>query len=85
VQASESIGDGFIIYAGGNFVYDQVHTPEHTEGVMTEVVFWPDRMASVRLIPIAIRDYYLPELQDPADRGGKILNDIAQAAQALVD
>ena len=85
VQASESIGGGFIIYAMGNLVYDQVHTPEHTEGVMTEVIFWPDRMASVRLIPIAIRDYYLPEMQDPAERGGKILNDIAEAARALVD
>ncbi len=84
VQASQSIGDGFVIYAMGNFVYDQVHTPDETENVITEVVFWPDRVASVRLIPTVIQNYYLPEFQD-AERSGKILNDIAVAAQKLAD
>jgi hypothetical protein len=68
----------------GNFVYDQVHTPDETENVITEVVFWPDRVASVRLIPTVIQNYYLPEFQD-AERSGKILNDIAVAAQKLAD
>jgi poly-gamma-glutamate capsule biosynthesis protein CapA/YwtB (metallophosphatase superfamily) len=82
VQASESIGDQFIIYAMGNFIYDQVHTPQHTHSVLTEVVFWPDRVASVRLIPVVIRGYYLPEFAT-GDEAATILNDLSGAAQAL--
>jgi poly-gamma-glutamate capsule biosynthesis protein CapA/YwtB (metallophosphatase superfamily) len=82
VQASESIGDQFIIYAMGNFIYDQIHTPEHTHSVLTEVVFWPDRMAAVRLVPVAIRDYYLPEFSE-GDEAANILGDVSTAAQAL--
>jgi poly-gamma-glutamate synthesis protein (capsule biosynthesis protein) len=82
VQASEAIGDGFIIYAMGNFIYDQIHTPEHTHSVLTEVTFWPDRTAAVRLIPVAIRNYYLPEFSQ-GDEAANILGDVSAAAEAL--
>jgi poly-gamma-glutamate synthesis protein (capsule biosynthesis protein) len=82
VQASESIGGQFIIYAMGNFIYDQVHTPQHTHSVLTEATFWPDRLASVRLIPVVIRNYYLPEFAT-GDEAATILDDVSGAAQAL--
>lgn len=82
VQASESIGEGFIIYAMGNLLYDQIHTPQHTHSVLTEATFWPDRLASIRLIPVVTRDYYLPVFAE-GDEAAGILDAIAGAAQSL--
>jgi hypothetical protein len=36
----------------------------------------------VRLVPVAIRDYYLPEFSE-GDEAANILGDVSTAAQAL--
>jgi len=84
VQAAEVHNGIFIAYALGNFVYDQVHTPEHTQGYLVEASFWADRVAATRLVPYQIYEYYRPELADGELRT-KILGDVWSAATALAD
>jgi poly-gamma-glutamate capsule biosynthesis protein CapA/YwtB (metallophosphatase superfamily) len=82
VQAAEVHNGVFVAYALGNFVYDQVHTPEHTQGYLVEASLWQDRVAAVRLIPHQIEDYYRPEMAT-GDLRAKILGDVWGAAANL--
>lgn len=82
VQAAEFRGDAFIAYALGNFVFDQVHTPQHTQGYLLEATFWGTRLAAVRLVPYQIANLYHPEFVT-GDLRAKILGDVFAASAAL--
>ncbi len=84
VQAAEVWGDTFIGYALGNFVYDQVHSPEHTQCYLVEASFWEDRLAAIRLIPCQIEDMYRPLFVDRQTEL-KILGDVYGAAARIPD
>lgn len=78
VQGAEPLGDAFISYALGNFIFDQNRTPEHTQGYMLEATFHGKKLATVRLLPYAIRQQYRPEFAAGAERI-KILDDVVEA------
>ncbi|MCK9519038.1 MAG: CapA family protein [Dehalococcoidia bacterium] len=78
VQAVETRGDTFIAYALGNFIFDQVHTPEHTQGYLLEASFHGKRLANVRMVPYQIEEKYKPTFVDGALRA-KILDDVFSA------
>jgi poly-gamma-glutamate synthesis protein (capsule biosynthesis protein) len=82
VQAVETTEGSFIAYALGNFIFDQVHTPEHTQGYLVEATFWGKRLANVRLVPYQIEDKYRPEFADGELRA-KILGDVFAASERL--
>ncbi|MDZ7727159.1 MAG: CapA family protein [Dehalococcoidia bacterium] len=82
VQAAEVRDGTFIGYALGNFVYDQVHSVEHTQCYLAEASFWEDRLAAMRLLPCQIHDYYQPRFVDEQTRL-KILGDVWGAAANL--
>lgn len=84
VQAAEVRDGVFVGYALGNFVYDQVHTVEHTQCYFAEASFWDDRLAATRLVPCQIENLHQPRLVDEATRL-KILGDIYTAAALLPD
>ncbi len=82
VQAVEPRGGSFIAYALGNFIFDQVHTPKHSQGYLLEANFLGKRLVNVRLVPYRIVDQYHPEFVTGALRA-KILGDVFEASEAL--
>lgn len=82
VQAVEYGEDSFVAYALGNFIFDQIWTPEHTEGVLLEATLHGARLVNVRLRPYVIREQYRPEFVD-GERAAKILGDVVDASAEL--
>jgi poly-gamma-glutamate synthesis protein (capsule biosynthesis protein) len=82
VQAIETRGDAFIAYALGNFVFDQVHTPEHTQGYLLEATFHGKQLVTMRLVPYQITDRYRPAFAEGSLRA-KILGDVIAASRKL--
>jgi hypothetical protein len=82
VQAAETRGPSFIAYALGNFVFDQTHTPEHTQGYLLEATFHGSRLVTVRMLPYQIEERYRPVFAAGALRL-KILGDVMTASQKL--
>jgi len=82
VQAVEPRGDTFIAYALGNFIFDQVHTPEHTQGYLLEATFHDKQLVTIRLVPYQIADRYRPVFAEGPLRA-KILGDVAAASPKL--
>jgi len=78
VQAVETRGDTFIAYALGNFIFDQTHTPEHTQGYLLEASFLGARLITVRMVPYQIENKYKPTFVDGELRR-KILSDVFNA------
>jgi poly-gamma-glutamate capsule biosynthesis protein CapA/YwtB (metallophosphatase superfamily) len=82
VQAIEPRGDAFIAYALGNFIFDQLHTPEHSQGYVVEATFWGPKLVNVRLLPYEIIDLHKPTFVGGA-KARKILGDVFNASAAL--
>jgi poly-gamma-glutamate synthesis protein (capsule biosynthesis protein) len=82
VAAHEQVGDVFVAYALGNFVFDQDWSIETQQGAMLEVTFTGTRLTSTRYIPIHIHDEYQPRLADPAEATA-ILDRIEAASRTL--
>ena len=72
-----------IVYALGNFVFDQGWSVATTQGMVVEAGFTRDALIGYRLRPIAIRDLYRPEFVDPAGEGAPILDRVWAAADRL--
>lgn len=83
VQASEVIATAPVLYALGNFVFDQDWSPETMEGVVLEVGFTRERVLGMRLRPIAIRERHRPEFVDPALEGRTTLRRLWDASDLL--
>jgi len=81
-QAHEQIGETFVAYALGNFVFDQDWSAETQQGAMLEVTFEGDAMAGYRYIPVRIHDEYQPRLAAPAE-AEEIMRRIESASAAL--
>ncbi|MEX0782953.1 MAG: CapA family protein [Dehalococcoidia bacterium] len=81
-QAVEVRGDAYLAYALGNFIFDQVWTPEHTQGYLVEATFWGSRLANVRLVPYEIVGKYKPTFVE-GDLRARILGDVFAASARL--
>jgi poly-gamma-glutamate capsule biosynthesis protein CapA/YwtB (metallophosphatase superfamily) len=82
VQPIEVRGNSFITYALGNFIFDQVHTVDETQGFLLEADFWGKTLANVRMLPYQIQDLYKPEFTDAAT-SAKIFTDSAKGTADL--
>jgi poly-gamma-glutamate synthesis protein (capsule biosynthesis protein) len=82
VQPIEVRGNTFISYALGNFIFDQVHTVDETQGYLLEADFWGKTLANVRMVPYQIQDLYKPMFVDAAT-SAKIFTDIASGTADL--
>jgi poly-gamma-glutamate synthesis protein (capsule biosynthesis protein) len=82
VQAHEQIGETFVAYALGNFVFDQDWSLETQQGAMLEVTFTGTRVTSTRYMPVHIYDRYQPRLAPP-DEAAQIIDRIESASAAL--
>lgn len=82
VQAVEVRGAAYIAYALGNFVFDQTHTPEHTQGYLLEATFHGKRLVTVRMVPYQIESKYRPTFVTGETRA-KIIGDVVEASTDL--
>lgn len=82
VQAVETRGDAFIAYALGNFIFDQVWSPEFTQGYLVEATFHGKQFVAVKLVPYQIEERYRPVFVAGSTRT-KILGDVYQATAEL--
>jgi poly-gamma-glutamate synthesis protein (capsule biosynthesis protein) len=82
VAAHEQIGDVFVAYALGNFVFDQDWSIETQQGAMLEVTFTGARITKTRYLPVRIFDNHQPRLAD-AEEAGAIIERIESASLAL--
>ncbi|MFN8508402.1 MAG: CapA family protein [Dehalococcoidia bacterium] len=82
VQAAEVRGNAFVAYALGNFIFDQVHTPEHTQGYLLEATFHGRTLVTIRLVPYQIENQYRPAFLSGAPRL-KVIRDVLTASHDL--
>jgi poly-gamma-glutamate synthesis protein (capsule biosynthesis protein) len=82
VQAYERLGDTFVAYALGNFVFDQDWSLETQQGAMLEVTFRGTRLAATRYLPVRIYDVHQPR-PAPSEEAAQILQRIEDASEAL--
>ncbi len=82
VQAVELRNGVFVAYALGNFVFDQLHTPEHSQGYILEATLHGKRVIQVRMLPYQIVEQHRPEFVTGELRA-KIIRDVVEAAEAL--
>jgi poly-gamma-glutamate synthesis protein (capsule biosynthesis protein) len=79
VQGHEQVGDTFVAYALGNFLFDQDWSLETQQGVLLEVMFTGARLTGWRYIPVRIHDRYQPRLAE-GDEAASILQRIEAAS-----
>ncbi len=60
IQPIELYKDKFIIYAHGNFVFDQEWSEETKRGVVGRYVFYDKKLVDVEYLPLRIVDYGQP-------------------------
>lgn len=60
IEPIELYKDKFIIYAHGNFVFDQEWSPETKIGVVGRYVFYDKKLVDVEYMPVQIMDYGQP-------------------------
>lgn len=82
VQSIEWRSNSFVAYALGNFIFDQTHTPEHTQGYLLEATLQGKALVAVRLLPYQIEGKYRPVFAEGALRT-KIIGDVIAASKQL--
>ncbi len=81
-QAVETRGDAFLAYALGNFIFDQVHTVEHTQGYLVQATYTDKKLVNIRLVPYQIANQFKPTFVESTVRN-KIEKDVFTAAAKL--
>jgi poly-gamma-glutamate capsule biosynthesis protein CapA/YwtB (metallophosphatase superfamily) len=81
-QATENLGNKFIDYALGNFVFDQDWSIETQQGLVMAATFQGKQLVKVELFPIRIDQAYQPALASP-EEGAQILDRIASVSTTL--
>ena len=72
IQPVELYNGKFIIYAHGNFVFDQEWSPETKLGAVGKYTFYEKKLIDVEYLPIRIIDYGQPYFLSP-EEGSQIL------------
>ena len=82
IQPVEIYRDKFIMYAHGNFIFDQMWSEETKKGVVGKYVFLQNKLIDVEYYPIYIEDYGQPRF---LEGGGKemILEELEKASLEL--
>jgi len=75
VQGIQPHRRGLIAHSLGNFVFDMDFYEETMEGVMLELVFWGDRLMSMRPVPLVMSPDFTPRVAG-GDRGRGVLADV---------
>jgi poly-gamma-glutamate synthesis protein (capsule biosynthesis protein) len=82
VQAAETIGDAFVAYALGNFVFDQDWSIPTQQGAVLEAAYHGPKLRGIEYHPIRIIDEHQPVFAGP-EEAQEILDRIWTASAAL--
>ena len=83
IQPIEIYNDKFIIYAHGNFVFDQEWSPETKVGVVGKYVFSGKKLVDVEYVPIRIVDYGQPYVLEGTEKQS-VLDAMHTASKTLM-
>ncbi len=67
VQSVELYHGAYIAYGVGNFVFDQMWSPETRQGSLHRLFFAGRRLVAVRILPTLVEDYFQPRLLAPTE------------------
>jgi len=73
VQTMEKYKDKYIFYSLGNFVFDQMWSPETKEGLILKIYFKKDGIDRISLFPVIMKNLAQPEIAD-----GKMAKEILE-------
>lgn len=82
IQPIELYKEKFIIYAHGNFVFDQEWSPETKLGVIGRYVFYEKKLVDIEYIPLRIVDYGQPYFLEGEERQ-KVLSSMKESSFLL--
>jgi poly-gamma-glutamate synthesis protein (capsule biosynthesis protein) len=82
IQPAELYKDKLIVYAHGNFVFDQMWSEKTKEGVVGSYTFYDGKLVEAQFLPIYIKDYGQPEFLE-GERKQKILGEMYQNSLEL--
>jgi poly-gamma-glutamate synthesis protein (capsule biosynthesis protein) len=82
VQAVEIYNGGFITYAHGNFIFDQMWSYETRVGVIGRYTFYDDRLVGVDFVPVLIHQHAQPVPMESAE-GQAVLDGMKAASEEL--
>ena len=82
IQAVELYRNRLIAYAHGNFIFDQMFSPEVRQGVVGRYTFYDQHLVNVEYMPVLIENYSQPRFL-AGDEAQAILNRMYQASVAL--
>jgi poly-gamma-glutamate synthesis protein (capsule biosynthesis protein) len=68
IQPIEIYKNKVIIYAHGNFIFDQEWSPETKIGFIGRHTFFQDKEVSLQLLPIRISDYHQPSFLEGEEK-----------------
>lgn len=82
IEPIELYKDKFIIYAHGNFVFDQEWSPETKLGVVGKYIFSDKKLIDVEYVPVRIMDYGQPYILE-GDERKKVISSMKDASLRL--
>lgn len=84
IQPVEIYKNKLIIYAHGNFVFDQMWSEKTKEGVIGKYTFYDNKLIDVEFIPVKIIDFGQPHhITDPVIKRSK-LDDMKEQSLKLI-
>ena len=75
VQGAEMVGDSFVAYSLGNYVFDMDFSQPTMEGIVLDLTFWDGELMAATPRPVVIGDDFAPRFVAGA-RGAQILDDV---------
>jgi poly-gamma-glutamate synthesis protein (capsule biosynthesis protein) len=84
VQAAEVYNGGYITYAHGNYIFDQMWSYETRVGVIGKYTFYDDQLIGVEYVPTLIENYAQPVPMVGEERQA-VLDGMRDASQQLAD
>lgn len=82
IQPVEIYKDKLIVYAHGNFIFDQMWSEKTRAGIVGRYTFYDDKLVDVQFSPIYIKDYGQPEFLE-GERKIKILEEMEKGSTDL--
>ena len=82
IQPVEFYKSKLIVYAHGNFIFDQMWSEKTREGVVGIYTFYEDRLIDVKFYPVYISNYGQPDFADDL-RKDKILKEMKLQSEIL--
>ncbi len=82
IQPLEFYKGKLIVYAHGNFIFDQMWSQKTREGMVGKYTFYDNKLIGAEFLPVQIDDYGQPHFLEGADKQ-RILDDLKTQSEIL--